>query len=438
MKISVFGFGYVGVVSGACLAKLGHEVIGVDISEAKVAMVNDGISPIVEEGIAELTREVVEAGRLRATTDAAEAIAATEVSLISVGTPSAANGALSMDAIRAVTHDIGRRLRDKEGSHTLIFRSTVLPGTTEEVIIPILVEQSNKLLGDGFDVCFNPEFLREGSSIRDFENPPYTVVGSATERGFAVMEEIYRVIDAPFVRTGYRVAESVKYLSNLYHAVKISFANEVGAVLGGLGIDSREAASIFCMDTVLNVSKAYLRPGYAFGGSCLPKDMRAFLSLARARDIELPMLSNLLVSNQRHVERAFDMVAANGRRRVALLGLSFKPGTDDLRESPFVSLAEKLIGKGYELAIYDPNVVSARLIGANKDFIDREIPHLDRLLGADIATTLKDAEMVVIGHVGKDDIAALLALDENIPIVDLQGVAELEAAERPGYRGICW
>jgi GDP-mannose 6-dehydrogenase len=438
MKISIFGLGYVGLVSGACLARLGHEVIGVDVTQQKIDMVNDGVSPIVEDGIAELVRDMVDAGRLRGTTDASEAVDRTEVCMVSVGTPSARNGSLSTAALEAVTASIGDNLRNRQGTRTIVYRSTMLPGTVEDRLIPLLSEHAGSEPGDKFDVCVNPEFLREGSSIKDFDDPPFTIVGSGTPRGFQAMERVYHGVDAPFVQTGYRIAESVKYLCNVFHALKIGFANEIGAILGNLGVDSREASRIFCMDTSLNISKAYLRPGFAFGGSCLPKDLRAFLSLAKQNDIDIPMLGSLLNSNQKHIERAYDMIAEQGRRKVALFGLSFKGGTDDMRESPFVTLAEKLIGKGYDLKIFDPNVETARLMGANKAFIEHEIPHFDRMLQRDVAATLKGAEVIVIGHVGAEHVETILNHDPSLPIIDLQGIERIEKAGRANYHGICW
>ena len=438
MRVSIFGLGYVGAVSGACLARAGHSVLGVDTNPEKVRMLADGISPVIEEGIVELIREVTRSGRLKATTSAADAIAETDVSLVSVGTPSAPNGSLSLAAVESVTREIGAALRKKSGPHTIIYRSTMLPGSTEERLLPLLAETSGRQRGNGLDVVYNPEFLREGTSIKDFDQPPYTIAGGESEAGLNATEEMYRSINAQFVRTTWRVAESVKYMSNVFHAVKISFANELGALLNAAGVDARAAAEIFCMDTTLNISRAYLRPGYAFGGSCLPKDLRAMLALAKANDVEIPMLGHVLDSNRRHVERAFSIIAGLGRRRIALFGLAFKGGTDDLRESPLVTLAELLIGKGYELKIYDPFVRAAQLIGSNRDFIEREIPHFDRLMQPDAKTALKDAETVVIGHLQSADIPAILAQDAAVPIIDLQGVKRIEEARREKYRGICW
>ena len=430
--------GYVGVVSGACLADSGHEVVGVDVSRQKVDLINSGASPIVEEGISELVENAVATGGLRAITDVAAAIETTDISFVSVGTPSAPNGSLSTEYVERVSTQIGQAIKRKQGSHSIVYRSTVLPGTTDDLLIPILVAESGRQLGDGLEVCFNPEFLREGSSIKDFHNPPMTVIGTDSEAMCRTMEDVYAGVAAPVFRTGIRIAESVKYMSNIFHAVKITFANEMGVLLKESGIDAREVAEIFCQDTVLNVSKAYLRPGFAFGGSCLPKDLRAFLSLARRSNVDLPMLSNVMDSNDMQVEQAFKMVAARGSREVALFGLSFKAGTDDLRESPLVALAERLIGKGYNLKIYDANVRTARLMGANKQYIEREIPHFEKLLQPTPEAALDGAGVVVIGHADGLVIDAIMGMASPCPIVDLQGVGEIEHAHRDHYHGVCW
>lgn len=438
MRVSIFGMGYVGAVSAACFAKLGHEVIGVDVDPRKLDMLRAGTSPIVEDDIDDLVKAGVASGRLRVSGDTAQAVADTEISLISVGTPSARSGAPSLNAIDAVSRDIGLALRDKSTPHVVIARSTIPPGTTEERIAPALVEHSGRTLGDGLDVCFNPEFLREGRSVRDFHEPPFTIIGTDTETGFSAVEALYQGIDAPVVRTGFRIAESVKYLCNVYHALKIAFANEAGSLLKSLGMDGREAMEIFCRDTELNISPAYLRPGYAFGGSCLPKDLRGLLAFAREAELQLPLLDRVLASNNAHIDRAFEMVTRHGRRKVAMFGLAFKPGTDDLRESPLVTLAERLIGKGYELAIYDPHVEASRLMGANRDFIDREIPHFERMLVADPATALADAGTIVIGHADGSAVEAILAGHGGRTIVDLQGVKDLESLDGADYEGVCW
>jgi GDP-mannose 6-dehydrogenase len=438
MKISIFGMGYVGVVAGACLAKEGHDVIGVDVNPTKVDLLLRGVSPIVEEGIAELVRETVASGRLKATAVTADAVAATDLSLVCVGTPSAENGSLSLAAMDGVSGEIGDALRSKRGPHTVVYRSTILPGTTEERLVPILERRSGRKVGGDLFVGYNPEFLREGTSIRDFHEPPMTVVGSRHEQVHRQMEAVYAGLKAEFVRTTVRLAESVKYLSNMYHAVKITFANEAGAVLKAAGVDAREALGIFCKDRILNVSAAYLRPGFAFGGSCLPKDLRAFLYWAKTMDLDVPLLSRVLESNERQIDRARQMIVRHGRPRVALFGLAFKGGTDDLRESPIVTLAERLLGRGHEMAIYDPNVNTSRLIGANKAFIEKEIPHLDRLLKADPGEALKDAGVIVVANAERTGIDAILAARPSVPIIDLEGVREIAALPGADYTGICW
>ncbi|HSK78230.1 MAG TPA: nucleotide sugar dehydrogenase [Thermoanaerobaculia bacterium] len=437
-EISIFGLGYVGTVSGACLAKRGHRIVGVDKSVQKVAFLQAGLSPIVETGIDELIAEAVAAGRLRATSDPEEAVRETDVSLVSVGTPSARDGSLALEAADAVTREIGRALRHKPGDHTVVYRSTVLPGTTERRFIPLLEASSGRRLGEGLEVCYNPEFLREGSAVLDFHRPPFIVAGSGSEAGSAVLAEIYEGIEADFIETGLRTAEAVKYISNMFHALKVCFANEVGAALKEMGVDGRKAMEIFCRDTILNISAAYLRPGYAFGGSCLPKDLRAFLHRAKILDVEMPLLAQLLPSNGRHIDRAFDLIAQNGRGRIALFGLAFKGGTDDLRESPLVTLSERLIGKGYELRIFDPDVNTARLMGANREFIEREIPHIDRLMQPDVRSTLEGADAVVLGKVGRSDLEAIVSLKPDVPVIDLQGGREVAGLRARDYRGICW
>lgn len=438
MRVSIFGAGYVGAVTGACFAREGHDIVAVDKNPQKVELLQAGLSPIVEEGMSELVAEVIASGKLRATADSLQAVRDSEVSFVSVGTPSEPDGSLSLRAVRAVSEEIGKAIATKDETHTVVYRSTILPGTTEEHLLPILEASSGRKVGDGLHVAYNPEFLREGTSIRDFHAPPFTVVGSRTEEGYRVMEQIYSAVDAEFVRTTIRLAESVKYLSNMYHALKIGFANEAGAVLSDLGIDAREALAIFCRDEVLNISKAYLRPGFAFGGSCLPKDLRAFLSLANQRHIDVPMLQHLLPSNERHIERAYDLIAKHGRGSVAFFGLAFKGGTDDLRESPMVELAEKLIGKGYDLRIHDEHVHTAKLTGSNRQYIDQEIPHLDKLMRESPEMALDGADLIVVAKAEPDVVAAIGKAPPHLPIIDLHGVAKLQALGRPNYRGICW
>ena len=438
MKVSVFGLGYVGAVSCACLPELGHDVIGVDTNPVKVRMINDGQSPVVEEGINELIEAAVAAGRLRATDDVDAAVLGSDVSLISVATPSNPNYTPNLTAVDGVIRSIGTAIGRKSGHHTIVLRSTVPPGTTEDRILPILEAAAGRRVGDRLSLVFNPEFLREGSSVKDFHQPPQTVVGSLDDAGYEVMERMYAGLPGAFVRTSCKDAESVKYLCNVFHALKIVFANEAGAVLKACGLDSREVLRIFCQDTQLNISPAYLRPGFAFGGSCLPKEVKGFLTLAREKDIPIPALQGLLDSNEAHIERAFALVARDGRRKVALFGLAFKPGTDDMRDSPLVTLAERLLGKGYALSIYDNFVKISRLLGKNKEFIDREIPHLERLLAQSPEEALDGAEVVVVGHADKAAREMLAARGKALRVVDLSGYADLSAAGFAEYEGICW
>ena len=438
MKVSVFGLGYVGAVSCACLPELGHDVIGVDTNPVKVKMINDGQSPVVEEGINELIGAAVAAGKLFATDDVTKAVMDTEMSLISVATPSNPNYTPNLSAVDHVIRSIGAAVAMKPGHHTIVLRSTIPPGTTEDRIRPILEEAVGRKIGDRLSLVFNPEFLREGSSVKDFHQPPQTVVGSLDEQGFAIMEALYQGLPGEFVRVDCRTAESVKYLCNVFHALKIVFANEAGSVLKACGLDSREVLRVFCQDRQLNISAAYLRPGFAFGGSCLPKEVKGFLTLARDKDVPIPTLAGLLDSNAAHIERAYELIARNGRKKVALLGLAFKPGTDDMRDSPLVTLAERLLGKGFELAIFDDFVKISRLLGKNKEFIDREIPHLERLLRPTIEDAIRDAEVVVIGHADK---AARAILREHVStkrVIDLAGYADLDPAACAEYEGICW
>jgi GDP-mannose 6-dehydrogenase len=438
MRISIFGIGYVGAVSAGCFAELGHDVIGVDVSPQKIAMLSAGQSPIVEAEIGELIARNVGNGRITATSDVTRAVAETDISFIAVGTPSAADGSVSLVAIDAVLRSIGQSIAAKQGPHTVIMRSTVPPGTAESRAIPLLEVASGRKLGHGLRYYSNPEFLREGTAVRDFHAPAMTLIGSPAGDDADEIRALYAAITAPIRVVPFKVAESAKHLSNVYHAVKLAFANEAGAVLASLGVDAREAFSVFCEDRTLNISPAYLRPGFAFGGSCLPKDTRSFLALASQAGISTPFLSQVLPSNLAVVERGFAAVAAIGRKPVTLFGLAFKSGTDDLRESPFVALAERLIGRGYELRIFDRHVNVATLLGANRSYIEREIPHIERLMTQDVASAMSGAEIVVIGHLDVDDRKALLELLDGQIVIDLAGIAAI--AEHPGidYRGLCW
>lgn len=438
MKISVFGLGYVGAVSCGCLPELGHQVIGVDTNPLKVEMINAGQSPVVEDGINELIATAVERGSLRATLDLEEAVLNTDVSLVSVATPSNPNYTPNLSAVDAVVRSIGQALRKKAGPHVVVLRSTVPPGTTEDRILPILLEASGRQMGAGLSLVFNPEFLREGSSVKDFHQPPQTVVGSLDEAGFDAMEAMYAGLPGKFVRTTTKTAESVKYLCNVFHALKIVFANEAGSVLKSFGLDGREVMKIFCQDTQLNISPAYLRPGFAFGGSCLPKEVKGFITLAREHDVNIPVLGGLIESNEAHIRRAYDLIARNGRKRIAFFGLAFKPGTDDLRDSPLVALVERLLGKGFEIAIFDRFVKLSRLLGKNKEFIEREIPHLDGLLHPEPESALLSAEIIVVGHADAQSREVIVRHAPGRRIVDLSGYADLRAAGATEYEGLCW
>ncbi len=437
MRLSVFGLGYVGCVSAACFAKEGHEVVGVDVNPTKVEIINSGRSPIVESGIGELIAETVAAGRLRATTDSAEAVAATEVSLVCVGTPSRDNGSLDLAYVKRVCQEIGAALEAKRERHTVVIRSTMLPGTIEGTVVPALEVYSGKKAGRDFGVCINPEFLREGTSLKDFYAPPFTLVGADDEDTAALLGRLYARIDAPLYVTPVKAAEMVKYACNSFHALKVSFANEIGNVCKGLGIDSHEVMRIFCEDTKLNLSPYYLKPGFAFGGSCLPKDLRAINYKAKELDVEVPLLSSILPSNRRQVERAVEMVLKTGKKRVGVLGFSFKAGTDDLRESPMVTLIEALIGKGIQLAIYDRDVSLARLFGANKEYIEREIPHISQLMRAEVGEVLDAADVVIIGNKSEEFRQIEERLRGDQIVIDL--VRLFDGRTTGGnYQGICW
>ena len=437
MKISVFGLGYVGIVSSACLARDGHVVVGVDTNRNKVDLVNDGASPIVEKGLNGLLRDAVSRGALRATDDAEEGVRDTELSLICVGTPGNGNGSISLKHVEKVCWDIGAGLRASDEWHLVAVRSTILPGCMQELVIPALEEASGKRAGRDFGVCFNPEFLREGSAVKDFDEPPKTVIGELDERSGEKLARIYERVPAPLFRTDLATAEMIKYVDNSWHALKVAFANEIGNICKSSSVDSHAVMEIFCQDTKLNLSPYYLKPGFAFGGSCLPKDVRALTYYARSRDIDTPVLSSILPSNVQQIDRAFAMLQAHGRCRVGVLGMSFKAGTDDLRESPLVSLIELLIGKGYEVCIYDRNVSMAKLIGANREYILEHIPHIEKLMVDDPRELVERSDMVVVGTSEPEFPQVLLGLSDDTPVLDLVRVGG-DASARPSYQGICW
>ncbi|MBK1784117.1 nucleotide sugar dehydrogenase [Prauserella cavernicola] len=438
MKISVFGLGYVGCVSAACLAGRGNQVIGVDVNPTKIELVRNGKAPVVEDRIGELTAEVVASGALRATTDVADAIANSEISLICVGTPSASNGSLSTAFLERVTEEIGEALARKGTRHTVVFRSTMLPGTCLELLVPILEKASGRTAGVDFGVAVNPEFLREGSSVKDFFDPPKTVIGEIDTASGDAVAELYEGLPGDVFRVPVPVAEMTKYADNAFHGLKIGFANELGAICRALGLDSHRVMDVFLADRKLNVSPAYLRPGFAFGGSCLPKDLRGLVHAAHRADVSVPILSHVLPSNEEHLRRAVELVVRTGKRRVGLFGLSFKPGTDDLRESPLVELAERLLGKGYDLKIYDANVSLSRLLGANREYIESRLPHLGQLLAASVDEVLEHAEVYLVGSTDAAVVAAL-PHDERHVLIDLVRVpdADTRRAEE-GYVGLAW
>lgn len=437
MKISVFGLGYVGAVSAGCLSHEGHEVIGVDPNLTKVDLINQGQTPIIEKDIGEIIEKSLKDGRLHATTDPAEGVMGSEVSMICVGTPSQLNGNLDLKFVRRVCESIGSALKTKSERHVVVVRSTVLPGTMRNVVIPTLEEFSGKRAGKDFGVCNNPEFLREGSSVYDFYHPPKTVIGESDTQSGDLVALLYEKMDTPLIRTDLETAEMVKYTDNAWHALKIGFANEIGNICKTLGIDSHKVMDIFCLDTKLNISASYLKPGFAFGGSCLPKDLRALIYKARRMDMNLPILKSILPSNELQMERGVRMIMEKGSKKVGVLGFSFKAGTDDLRESPIVEVVERLIGKGYDIRLYDRNVNLASLVGANRDYILNHIPHISKLMVKGVDEVLAHADTVVIGNGDKEFRGVLDRLRPEQVVVDLVRITEARSGE-DRYDGICW
>jgi len=438
MQVSVFGLGYVGSVSAASFAADGHHVIGVDVNPDKVAAINAGRSPIVEPGLEDVLARTVAEGRLRATTDTADAVRETEVSLLCVGTPSRRNGSLDLTYLERVSEQIGASLRDKSSYHVVVVRSTVLPGTTHGVVIPALERESGKTYGDGFGVSVNPEFLREGTALKDFRKPPLTLVGHNHAADASGTIALYQSIDAPLVSTSISVAEMMKHTSNAWHALKICFANEIGNLCKRVGVDSHDVMDIFCRDEKLNLSSCYLKPGFAFGGSCLPKDVRALQYRAKELDVELPVISQILPSNRLQIQQAFDQVMETGRKKIGLFGFSFKAGTDDLRESPIVILAEQLLGKGLSLCIYDKNVSLAKLVGSNKEYIEKQIPHLSSLLCNAVDEVIEKSEVIVVGNQSPEFADALRKCRADQIIIDLVRLPIYGSLLQADYRGICW
>ena len=436
-NISIFGLGYVGTVSAACLAKLGHKIVGVDKDTNKVDLVNQGTSPVIEEGISDLIGKAVAQKQLRATTDTREGIYETEISLICVGTPSRANGSLDLSHVERVCQHIGNVLRSKSRFHVVAVRSTVLPGSTRRCLITALEQHSGRKAGLNFGICFNPEFLREGTAIHDFLNPPRTVIGQLDTRSGDIVAQIYHGLDAPLVRTDIETAEMVKYVDNTWHATKICFANEIGNICRAHSLDSHKVMDIFCLDTKLNLSACYMKPGVAFGGSCLPKDVRALTYEGRRLDLNLPLLNAILTSNRQQVETGLNLIMESGNKKVGVLGFSFKAGTDDLRESPLVEVIERLLGKGYDIKIYDKNVKLSQLIGSNREYLLNHIPHICNLMVDNIQDILDDTETIVIGNRSPEFQAVLGQLREGQSVVDLVRIVD-QTSEGGRYHGICW
>ena len=437
-QVSVFGLGYVGSVTAACLASKGHSVIGVDTSPSKVEQLDAGRSPIVEPGVKELIDQAHRSTKLRATTDSAAAVMQTDISFLCVGTPSLRSGKLDLGHMEPVCREIGKVLKNKDAFHLVVVRSTVLPGTAENIVIPALEQASGKRLGKAFGVCVNPEFMREGTAVSDFLEPAMTIIGAADAHHAALLRELYSWAPGRIFETSFRCAEMVKYVCNAWHAVKVSFANEVGTMAKELGVDAEAVTEIFTADTKLNISSTYLKPGFAFGGSCLPKDVRALNYRAKELDLRLPLFDSILPSNDEHLKRAIEMVLDTGKRNVAILGLSFKAATDDLRESPQVQLVKHLLGEGCAIKIWDDNVSLGRLIGSNRQYIEQAIPHIGSLLENDLGQVLKNAQVVVIGTRGISRAQLQAHLRPDHIVLDL---VNLETARRPAaakYEGICW
>lgn len=438
MRISIFGLGYVGAVSLACLVRDGHEVVGVDIDRAKLELIMAGKTPVVEEGMVELMRQVASCGRASVTTQARQAVNDSDISLVCVGTPSATNGSQDQGAILRLAGELAQAIRDKPQVHVVVFRSTLVPGTVEEVLRPLMEAQSGKKDGEGFYLCFQPEFLREGSSIRDYDKPPLTVVGANHVYPVEKLRALFGHLPCKFVKTSVRAAEMMKYTCNNFHALKITFANETARLCDALGVDAFEVMDLVCQDTQLNISRAYLRPGFAFGGSCLPKDLRATTYLAKVHDVDVPMLAGILPSNRNHLDVALNKLLARDKRRIGFIGLSFKTGTDDLRESPLVVLAEQLIGKGMHLSIFDPEVHLARLLGANRNFIEKHLPHIGAMLQADMQSVVDSSDVLVVGMSGDavfDVLAKRCRADQYV--LDLVQIPN-RGAIAARVEGLCW
>lgn len=436
MRISIFGMGYVGAVCTACLAQRGHQIIGVDVSKHKVELINAGKSPIVEPGLEELLTAGKNSGHIRATSDYMDAIQNSDITMVCVPTPSKANGDLSLEYIEAVCREIGFAMREKSSRHTVIIRSTVLPGTVKGTVLPILEDCAQMKAGVDFGLGVNPEFLRESTAIHDYDEPPMTVVGALDDQTGHLMESLYSDLNAPFICKPIEVAEMIKYTCNVWHAVKVGFANEIGSIAKALKVDGREVMDVVCRDHKLNISSYYMKPGFAFGGSCLPKDVRALNYRASKLDVKTPLISAVMPSNEYQVNRAFQLVESLNKRRIGMLGLSFKAETDDLRESPLVELAEMLIGKGYDLSIYDRNVKFASVHGANREYINSKIPHVASLLVDEASEVLDHVDVLIVGNKDKSFQAMLESWPEDKFLIDLAGF--MTHPSDSNKQGICW
>lgn len=436
MKISIFGLGYVGTVSAGCLATDGHSVIGVDPNKTKVDLINQGVSPIVEKDIGEMIAAAAKNNVLRATIDVRDAVINSDISMVCVGTPSQLNGNLDLSHVRKVCEQIGAALKEKSAFHVVVARSTMLPGSMRTVVIPALESYSGKKAGVDFGVCNNPEFLREGTAVFDYYNPPKTVIGETDSKAGELLMQLYAKMTAPLIRTEVETAEMAKYADNTWHAVKVAFANEIGNLCKAEGIDGHKVMEIFCQDTKLNLSPYYMKPGFAFGGSCLPKDVRALMYKGKSLDMDLPLINAILPSNQRQIEKGIKMIVEKGNKKIGILGFSFKAGTDDLRESPLVEVIEFLIGKGYELKLYDKNVNLAALTGANQDYILNHIPHISRLMASSMDEVLNFAQTIVIGNSAAEFRNVPDEIKSGQVVVDLVRIVPKLSGEQ--YDGICW
>jgi GDP-mannose 6-dehydrogenase len=437
MNVSIFGLGYVGAVSAGCLAETGHNIIGIDRDKFKVDYFNQGRAPIIEANLEELIKKNVKTGRLQATIDSKRAVMETEISFVCVGTPSHSNGSINLNYIERVSKDIGEAIAAKDNYHLVVARSTMLPGTIHGTIIPLLEKHSGKKEGKHFGVVCNPEFLREASAVYDFFNPAKTVIGATHIKDGENVAKLYKAIKAPLIHTSIKVAEMIKYVDNSFHALKITFANEIGLICKKLNIDSHAVMKIFCKDTKLNLSPLYLKPGFAFGGSCLPKDLRSITYFGKHQDLILPVLNSINPSNQSHIQYTLDLIKSKEKKKIGFLGFAFKAGTDDLRESPVVALIETLLGQGYEILIYDKNVSLAMLRGANKKFIETKIPHIASLITENMEALLRFADVIVIGNSSDEFENIINRISKNKFIIDLVRISE-KRNTKGTYEGLCW